>query len=79
MHYEPPQHPCYRLGLGLNEPLTPASESTRERPGSDAKVATLAARAERGEELFHDDDLNCLVRPTERRSDRYSFGWHDDD
>lgn len=34
----------------------PATKATLARPGSIEKIAVLAARAERGEELYHPDD-----------------------
>jgi hypothetical protein len=34
----------------------PAKTATYARPGSVEKIAVLAARAERGEELYHPDD-----------------------
>lgn len=34
----------------------PPAAATSARPGSEAKIAEMAARAARGEQLFHPDD-----------------------
>lgn len=47
-------------GCGRAKDFTPAGtpEPTRVMPGSREKLQLLIARAEAGEELWHEDDLN---------------------
>lgn len=53
-------------GVGADhdaEPL-PALEPTAACPGSEAKIRIMAARAERGEQIFHPLDAGVRVRHT---------------
>lgn len=56
-HYMPGQEfycgPCSDTRIDYPKPSRP----TRTMPGSKARVEVLAARVERGESLWHDEDL----------------------
>lgn len=45
-----------------NGTQTLPAEPTDAQPGTPEKIAVLAARAMRGEQLFHPDDVNCLAQ-----------------
>lgn len=52
-----------RLGVGLGQGRRPPpAEPTDARPGSDEKIAVMAARAAREELLHHDDDAKGWER-----------------
>lgn len=56
-HYPPTGDPKWtRRGIGLLLGIRPLPEPTYAAPGSDEKMAVLAGRAGRGEQLFHPDD-----------------------
>lgn len=38
----------------------PASEPTDAMPGSPERIAAMRRRAERGEDLYHEDDRQCV-------------------
>jgi hypothetical protein len=59
--WAPARHPCQREGLGLDWPTAAPAVPTDARPGTPEKIAVLAARAERDEELWHPEDLSYLV------------------
>lgn len=50
-------------GVGVaDNPCRPPAEPTAALPGTDAKVAVMAARAARGEAVFHAEDARHDVR-----------------
>jgi hypothetical protein len=52
-----------RKGVSVvNHNAIAPAEPTDAEPGSEEKIAVLAARAERGESLFHDDDPRVLPK-----------------
>lgn len=60
------QHPCESKfaqwangALDFDGPAETPAEPTRCEPGSEEKIAVLAARAAQGVSLHHDDDVKC--------------------
>ena len=53
--------------------LKPATQPTQARPGSAEKLAVMAGRLARGEQLFHADDMH-LRGEEGGHSLKWSFG-----